>query len=212
MKNNYIDIWENWSKKRYGILNYDNWLDSYSDILEQNRDNEIVDLGCGVGSDTLYLIERGYKVLSCDFSREALKNIEDNISGCKTLYLNMLDRFPFTDNSKDLIIADLSLHYFSSEDTIHIMREIKRVLKPKGILLARVASVKDVYYGATSQEYIEKNYTIAYGYTKRFFDEEDINKFFGIIGDLEYRETSMTRSDLEYQKPKMLYEVKVVKG
>ena len=207
MKNDYIDIWENWSKKRYGILNYDNWLDSYSDILEQNIDNEIVDLGCGVGSDTLYLIERGYKVLSCDFSREALKNIEDNISGSKTMYLNMLEKFPFIDNSKDLIIADLSLHYFSSEDTIHIMREIKRVLKPKGILLARVASVKDVYYGATSQEYIEKNYTIAYGYAKRFFDEEDINKFFSVIGDLEYRETSMTRSDLEYQKPKMLYEL-----
>lgn len=212
MKNDYIDIWENWSKKRYGILNYDNWLDNYYDVLEQNKGNEIVDLGCGVGSDTLYLIERGYKVLSCDFSKEALKNIEDNISGSKTMYLNMLEKFPFLDNSKDLIIADLSLHYFSSEDTIHIMNEIKRVLKPNGVLLARVASVKDVYYGANSKEYIEKNYTIAYGYAKRFFDEEDINKFFSAIGDLEYKETSMTRSDEEYLKPKMLYEVKVVKG
>ena len=212
MKNNYIDIWENWSNKRYGILNYNNWLDSYSYILEKNIDNEIVDLGCGVGSDTLYLIERGYKVLSCDFSKEALKNIEDNILRSKTMYLNMLDRFLFEDNSKDLIIADLSLHYFSSEDTIHIMNEIKRVLKPGGVLLARVASTKDIYYGADSEEYIEKNYTIAYGYAKRFFDEKDINKFFGIIGDLEYRETSMTRSDEEYLKPKMLYEVKVIKG
>ena len=212
MKNNYIDIWENWSNKRYGILNYDNWLDSYSYILEKNIDNEIVDLGCGVGSDTIYLIERVYKVLSSDFSHKALKNIDDNISGSKTMYLNMLDRFPFEDNSKDLIIADLSLHYFSSEDTTKIMNEIKRVLKPGGVLLARVASTKDIYYGADSEEYIEKNYTIAYGYAKRFFDEEDINKFFGIIGDLEYRETSMTRSDEEYLKPKMLYEVRVIKG
>lgn len=212
MNNDYIDIWENWSKKRYGILNYDNWLDNYGDILEKNKNNEIVDLGCGVGSDTLYLIERGYKVLSCDFSYEAMKNIEDNISGSKTLYLNMLKPFPFLDNSKDLIIADLSLHYFSSEDTKHIMNEIKRVLKPNGILLARVASIKDIYHGADSTEFIEKNYTIAFGYAKRFFDEEDINKYFSIIGNLEYRETEMLRSDEEYQKPKRLYEVKVIKG
>ena len=185
MNNGYIEIWENWSKKRYGILNYDNWLDKYNEILIENKNNEIVDLGCGVGADTLYLIERGYDVLSCDFSYEAMKNIEDNIKGSKTQYLNMLNKFPFKDNSKNLIIADLSLHYFNTLDTIHIMNEIKRVLKPNGILLARVASIKDVNHGADCDEMIEKNYGIAFGYAKRFFDEEDINKFFVIIVKIE---------------------------
>ena len=60
----------------------------------------------------------------------------------------MLEKFPFLDNSKDLIIADLSLHYFSSEDTIHIMREIKRVLKPKGLLWCNKSRIyrKELYY------------------------------------------------------------------
>lgn len=49
-------------------------------------------------------------------------------------------------------------------------------------------------------------------YTKRFFDLEDINKYFGIIGLFEAEETSMTRDEEEYTKPKVVYKVKVRKG
>ena len=40
----------------------------------------------------------------------------------------------FENNYTDLIIADLSLHYFSDKDTKRIIKEIKRVLKPNGYL------------------------------------------------------------------------------
>lgn len=97
---------------------------------------KILDLGCGIGADTLYLLERGYNVLSCDFSVEALKSIENNIPNSKTLYLDMMKKFPIADKKYSLIIADLSLHYFNNETTIHIMKEIKRILKDGGVLLA----------------------------------------------------------------------------
>ena len=57
--NGYVKMWDNWSKKRSSIPVYDLWLDEYKDILEKNKDNDILDLGCGIGADTLYLIERG---------------------------------------------------------------------------------------------------------------------------------------------------------
>ena len=38
----------------------------------------------------------------------------------------MLDIFPFEDNYTDLVIADLSLHYFREKDTYRIISEIKR--------------------------------------------------------------------------------------
>jgi SAM-dependent methyltransferase len=191
---------------------YDLWLDEYSDILENNKENEILDLGCGIGADTLYLIERGYRVLSCDFSNEALKSIQDNIPNSKTLYLDMMNKFPIEDNSYSLIIADLSLHYFDNETTIHIMNEIKRILKQDGVLLSRVASVNDFNFGAGVGEELEKNYYFEGDYTKRFFDLEDVNKYFGIIGSVETEETSMIRNEEEYSKPKKLYQVKVMKG
>lgn len=210
--NGFVKMWDNWSKRRSSVPVYDLWLDEYKEILESNKDNEILDLGCGIGADTLYLIERGYNVLSCDFSNEALKSIQDNIPNSKTLYLDMMKKFPIKDNTYSLIIADLSLHYFDNETTIHIMREIKRILNNNGILLSRVASVNDFNFGAGVGEELEKNYYFEGDYTKRFFDFEDINKYFGIIGSVEAEETQMTRNEDEYLKPKILYKVKVEKG
>lgn len=209
--NGFALMWDNWSKRRSGIPVYDLWLDEYKDILYQNKHKEILDLGCGIGADTLYLLERGYNVLSCDFSNEALKSIQDNIPNSKTLYLDMRKKFPIKDNSYSLIIADLSLHYFDNKTTIHIMSEIKRILKQEGILLSRVASVNDFNFGAGVGEELEKNYYFEGDYTKRFFDLEDVNKYFGIIGSVESKETQMTRNEKEYSKPKVLYKIKVKK-
>ncbi len=207
----YVNMWDSWSKRRAGVPVYDNWLDDYKDILNENKNEEILDLGCGIGADTLYLIERGFNVLSCDFSKDALESINKNISNSKTKYLDMLDKFPFKDESFSLVVADLSLHYFDNKTTIHIMEELKRILKNNGVLLARVASVNDFNFGAGIGEQLEKNFYFEGDYTKRFFDEEDINKYFGIIGNIESHETSMTRNEEEYSKPKVLYQVKVRK-
>ena len=212
MKNGYVEMWNNWSKRRASVPVYDNWLDDYKDILEENQNTEILDLGCGIGADTLYLIERGFRVLSCDFSKEALKSIEEYIPNSKTKRIDMLGTFPLANESYSLIIADLSLHYFDNATTIHIMNEIKRVLKNNGILLARVASVNDFNFGAGVGEKLEKNFYFEGDYTKRFFDQEDVNKYFGIIGEVEASETSMIRNEEEYSKPKILYQVKVKRG
>lgn len=211
MNDGFVKMWDNWSKRRSSVPVYDLWLDEYKDILQENKDNEILDLGCGIGADTLYLLERGYNVLSCDFSVEALKSIENNILNSKTLYLDMMKKFSIADKKYSLIIADLSLHYFNNETTIHIMEEIKRILKDGGVLLGRVASINDFNFGAGQGEKLENNFYFEGAYTKRFFDLEDVNKYFGIIGDVEAKETQMTRDEEEYSKPKVLYTIKVEK-
>ena len=71
MKENLVTIWDKRNEKASGLPIYDLWLDNYYNILVKNKKNEILDLGCGIGSDTLYLRERGYKVLSCDISKTA---------------------------------------------------------------------------------------------------------------------------------------------
>lgn len=208
----FIKMWDGWSKRRSGIPVYDSWLDEYRDILEKNKPQEILDLGCGLGADTLYLLERDYSVLSCDFSREALKSIQENIPNSKTLYLNMMETFPIKDDAYSLVIADLSLHYFDEATTCHIMREIKRILKSEGVLLARVASVNDFNFGAGVGEVLENNFYFEGDYTKRFFDYDDVIKFFGMIGKVQASETEMLRDEDEYSKPKVLYKVMVSKN
>ena len=110
---------------------------------------------------------------------------------------------PFNDNSFDLIIADLSLHYFNEEKTFEIINEIKRILNNNGILLARVNSINDEKFDAEQFTLIEKNYYYAYKYKKRYFNDEDIKKFFSVIGPYDSEEKELLR----FNKPKKLFEI-----
>lgn len=87
--NQHLSMWNGWSGSRRGIPVYDLWLQEYLPLLKY--DEMILDLGCGIGANTRYLIEQGFQVLSCDYSLEALKNVKEFIKGSQTKYLNMND-------------------------------------------------------------------------------------------------------------------------
>ena len=147
MSNSYANVWNELHRDfiSKNEMKYDDWLEEFEEIIS-NVNTEIIDLGCGVtGNNTLYLLEKGKEVLSCDFAEEALKSVSI-IEGAKTLLFDMLEEFPFENEIADLIIADLSLHYFKIEDTKRIINEIKRVLKPNGYLLFRVNSTNSTEY------------------------------------------------------------------
>ena len=203
---------EYWNKNYKQLLqtgkrpSYDNWLEKYLDLIKQTK-SMILDLGCGMGNDTLYLTEKGFKVISCDYSKEALNSVKKLIPNASTKLVDISKKLPFKDNEFKIIIADLSLHYFDNETTIEIMEEIKRILKKGGYLFARVNSVNDINHGAGQGKKLEENYYFVEGYNKRFFSLDDVNKYFSIIGKVEANEAEMIR----YVKPKKLIEIKVEK-
>ena len=123
--------------------------------------------------------------------------------------MNLIEDFPFEDETYTLIIADLSLHYFTDQETIHIMKEIKRILKQNGILLARVHSTKTLNNETSLLEEVDKNLYRRGEELRRYFDKEDVEKFFSIIGDIIYQEKCMKRQDTE--KEKIVFEIKCQK-
>ena len=201
------DYWDK-THKTYSVgkITHDNWLDDYKHVLD-NCKTEVLDLGCGVGNDTLYLTERGFKVIACDYSDVALKHLKEQLKSVETKWLDISNPLPFKNTIFDLVIADLSLHYFDEKTTIAIMKEIKRILKPNGHLLARVNSIADKNFGAGNGQKIEENYYFVEGYNKRFFSIEDAKKFFSYIGQTKIKEADMLR----YREPKKVIEVDVEK-
>lgn len=208
MQEKLIELWDRRNKNARGYPFYDKWLDSYNDILILNKNKEILDLGCGIGADTLYLIERGYDVLSCDVSKEALVNVEKYVKNCKTMLIDMTNKLPFANESYSLIIADLSLHYFSKMTTIKIMKELKRVLKPGGVLLARVNSLFELTKESLDLVSVDSNLYYRGSELRRYFSDTDIKFFFSIIGDIVYSEKKMNRNN----KVKIVYEVMCTKA
>lgn len=206
----YDEIWDKVHLRNVNMNNgikYDDWIVDFDCIIDEVN-SPIIDLGCGTGNNTLYLVEKKKKVISCDYSREALNIVKEYIPNSETRLFDMTEGLPFENNYTDLIIADLCLHYFSELTTANIIKEIKRVLKPDGYLMFRVNSVNDTNYGAMQGEKIEENFFLTTvgtipnnEMTKRFFDKEHLLKFFK-GWDIEYmNEETMGR----YEKPKRLW-------
>ncbi len=203
-RDNSLKYWNNlftsWDKEN---IKYDDWLDRFSKIIEKCS-IPILDLGCGYGNNTLYLIEKGKQVIACDQSLNAIKNLQKNLPEVyQALCFNMLDGLPFKDNSFKIVIADLCLHYFTEQETIMIINEIKRVLMTNGHLMFRVNSINDTNHGAgQSPEIAHHLYETKDKRLKRFFDKDDIEYFFHDF-DVEYLEEETMQS--RYDLPKKLF-------
>ena len=187
----------------------DDWLDSFAKEIEECQ-TPIIDLGCGDGNNTLYLLKKGKKVIPCDLTENAVRQIQLNFPEIeRTEQFDMLEGLPFEDGFTDMVIADLCLHYFTEEDTLHILEDIKRILKPGGILFARVNSVRDTNHGAGEGLEVERHLFLTKDNRyKRFFDKEDIELFFGAWNIQYLGEETMDR----YKEDKVLWRIAARKG
>ena len=179
-------------------IEIDDWMWVFDKTIKESR-GPAIDLGCGSGNDTLYLLNKGKDVFACDGSMNAVLNMRKNFPEIEgAICFDMLSVFPFGNNTTDLVVADLCLHYFTKEDTIKILKEIRRVLVNKGHLLLRVNSMNDINHGAGQGIEIEQHlYMTEDGRYKRFFDAKDIYETFNIF-DIKYvREETMKRYKLE---------------
>lgn len=201
----------NWDEiyKSVGRLQpeYDLWLDKYVDILKESKDIPIIDLGCGYGNDTLYLHEKGYTVISCDLSGEALKRLDHFIDKPIIRQFDMLTGLPFDNDSARIIIADLSIHYFLLKDTEKLVEEIKRVLTGGGHLLCRMNSTEIMRRDAGDGVKIEENYYDLGGRKKRFFDRNQLERLFKTWDMCHIDEYSLDR----FGSAKILWEIAVRK-
>lgn len=96
---------------------YDGWLKDYETEIEKCS-TPIVDLGCGLGNNLSYLTQKGKEVLACDYSDIAIETIQKDFPNVKTKLFDMTQKFPIEDNFTEIVIADLSIHYFTKEVTI----------------------------------------------------------------------------------------------
>ncbi len=129
---------EYWSKHINKSLEEDLWIDEYKTYF--NSKGKCLDLGCGIGQYSKQLMKYGYDVVSADISDIALNKVKD--FNKNVVKLDMRNKLPFSDSEFDLVFANLSIHFFSDEDTKKLLLEVKRILKNNGLFIGSVNGIQ----------------------------------------------------------------------
>jgi ubiquinone/menaquinone biosynthesis C-methylase UbiE len=94
----------------------------------------ILDVGCGAGLLTTWLVDQGAAVTAMDVSPAMLDLARRCVGGRAELVLaDLAAPLPFETASFDIVVASLVLHYV--RDWEAALREIRRVLSPNGVVV-----------------------------------------------------------------------------
>jgi SAM-dependent methyltransferase len=97
----------------------------------------ILDAGCGSGGTTRWLEQYGC-VTGMDLMPEAIELAQQR--GVKRLVRGSVEAIPFRSGTFDLVTSFDVLYHLAVGDDLAAMAELKRVLRPGGVLLVRVAA------------------------------------------------------------------------
>jgi ubiquinone/menaquinone biosynthesis C-methylase UbiE len=112
-----------------------------------NVDMSILDAGCGSGRNLIYFLRGGFRVFAVDQNPQAIeqirllaKTLNPNLPS-ENFQLSSVEKMPFQDEQFDAVISSAVLHFAENSEHFQTMlAEMWRVLKPKGIFFARLAS------------------------------------------------------------------------
>lgn len=126
---------------------YNQWSEIYDSNQNLTRDldqlltrkafagqqfDSILELGCGTGKNTEFLVEIGEKVHALDFSEGMIEKAEAKIQADNVIFsvTDLTKTWPCENAAYDLITCNLVLEHI--QDLGHIFSEAARTLRPSG--------------------------------------------------------------------------------
>lgn len=169
-----MDLQSFWRKKlgKYADADWSKQPSIFVQEVEQYfpKNCSILELGAGLGQDSKYLANKGYKILATDISE-----FSKEIATTEFKLVDMANPLPFDENSFDVVYSHLGIHYFDKARTIQLFSEIKNIIKTGGILAVLVNSTDDPEI--VDYQEIEKDYYIDdVELKKRFFSVESLKE------------------------------------
>lgn len=195
---------ENWDQFYSGShpIAADAWLECHRHRF--SSDMRILDLGCGNGANIPFLLSCSPSLYACDYSHSAIEQVLERFP-VKARIADLRDPLPYHQGAFEIIVADLSIHYLTTIETMRLVGELHRVLIPEGVVLCRVNSSSEAGASSGDAEIIEPGLLLERkGGLRRYFDRSMIEAFF---------EPQFTITELKeyvthkYHKPKHVWQM-----
>ena len=155
-------------------------LNTLKTFKEQNV-KQIIELGAGLGRDTIFFAKNSISVEALDYSPTAIKIINKKVSENRlsnlvsTKIFDVRKKLPFEDNSVEACFSHmLYCMALSNSDLKNLNNEVLRILKPGGINVYTVRNTNDDDYknGIHISDDLYEND----GFIVHFFSEEKVKK------------------------------------
>ena len=149
--------------------------------FKEKKIKKVVELGAGLGRDTIYFAKNLINIEALDYSPSAIKIINKKILEHKlsnlvsTQVFDVRKKLPFEDNSVEACFSHML--YCMALTTIEIEclnKEICRILKPGGINIYTARHTEDGDY--KNGTYIGEDLYENDGFIVHFFSEEKVRK------------------------------------
>lgn len=126
-----------------------------SDLLEQALQSlgpdakNTLDLGCGAGRDTRFLLEKGFTVTAIDIDQNTAKYMRKLAHQDRLRFVcSSFNNFQF--QTYDLINARYALPFALPNDFAVVFEEIKKALLPGGVFVGQLFGVDDEWNATDS--------------------------------------------------------------
>ena len=119
-------------------------------IFQENSSKLIVELGAGLGRDSIFFAKNKISVNSLDYSKIGIniinkKILDNNLQNITAKVFDIRKKLPFQDNSIDACFSHmLYCMALTSDELSYLNNEIKRILKPDGF---NIYTVRNEYDG-----------------------------------------------------------------
>ncbi len=149
-------------------IDYEGWVDYFVKLCEffEVYPKKILDIGCGTGTPTRHLVERGYEVIGIDESEKMLKIAREKLKNSKKVkFLKMNMRNINLDEQFDAAFSffDTMNYILDEKDMIRCMSGVYRVLKNSGIFIFDMNtyySLKEIWNNSTTVKEVENIFSI----------------------------------------------------
>ena len=124
-------------------------LAEFFEFVSPQRDERLLDAGCGTGENVLRLHDRVQRIIAVDFSDQAIARCRRRVKahGIANVELHQgsVTALPVPDRSVDKIICMSVLHYLSDGEVRSAFGEFARALIPGGTVILHVKNSSSLY-------------------------------------------------------------------
>ncbi len=149
------------------------------EIFKKNNTKKIIELGAGLGRDTIFFAKNGIEVTAIDYSSSGIKIIQEKIKKekikckIKTKIHDVKKKFNFKDSQFDGCYSHmLYCMALTTKELINLNKEVFRMIKPGGYNIFTVRNTLDGDY-KNGNHIIEDIYEND-GFLVHFFSDEKV--------------------------------------